>query len=127
MDSGAGHQATAYRPFKGLNNQIPEQTSYQSPITVSEGSDLPRIHQPPATLEKGIEQLIENPPPNHLSKAYSLAQATSKERRDIPQPTRPSAGACEAVFFLSRRVGKVGERVVIQDQTGMRIENEGSP
>jgi hypothetical protein len=123
MGSGAVHQASVFRPFKGLS-QVPEQTSYMWPLTVSEAAICPGFVNRRIRWEKGIEQLIENPPSDHLAKAYALAKddfngALEEFRSQLKHPLAPR----EAVFFLHcARIGRIGDRVAIQDDTGVRIE-----
>ncbi len=121
--SGAIHQAITFRPFKGLS-QVPDQPSYQVPITVTESALYPGFVNRWLRWEKGIEQLIENPPADTFAKAYDLARSDFKEvleayRAQLKHPLAPR----EAVFFLHcARIGKIGEKVVIQDAAGTRIE-----
>jgi hypothetical protein len=123
VGSGAVHQAIAYRPFKGLN-QIPEQTSFTTPITIAEAAICPGFINRRLRWEKGTEQLIENPPADYLAKAHAQAKADFEEaleafRAQMQQPLAPR----EALFFLrAERIGRIGDRVAIQDASGTRIE-----
>jgi hypothetical protein len=121
--SGAIHQAITYRPFKGLS-QVPEQTSFMQPLTVAEAVVFPGFVNRRIRWEQGTEQLIENPPADYLSKAHELAMADfnaalEQFRAQLRYPLAPR----EAVFFLRcEHIGKIGERVVIEDAEGTRIE-----
>ena len=123
MNSGAIHQATVYRPFKGLN-QVPEQASYMQPLTVNEAALYPGFTNRRIRWEKGIEQLNENPPANFLQTAYALTNPDFKAvletfRNQLKHPLAPR----DAVFFVAcDRIGKIGEKVFLQDATGTRIE-----
>lgn len=121
--SGAIHQAITFRPFKGLS-QVPDQPSYQVPIQVAESALCPGFVNRRLRWEKGIEQLIENPPGDTLAKARALARpdfaaALAAFHAQLSYPL----AAREAVFFLQcARIGKIGEKAVIQDAAGARIE-----
>ena len=123
MGSGEVHQAIVYRPFKGLS-QVPEQVSYMQPLTVAEAVIYPGFVNRRIRWEKGIEQLIENPPASHLADAYALAKSEFKSvlelfREQLKNPLAPR----EAVFFMyCERIGKIGDHVVIEDASGFRIE-----
>ena len=121
--SGAVHQAITFRPFKGLS-QIPDQPSYQMPIAVSEAALNPGFVNRRIRWEKGIEQLIENPPGDMLAKVYALAQPDFKEvlANFQAQLQHPLAPREVVVFLRCARIGKVGEKVLIQDAGGTRIE-----
>jgi hypothetical protein len=123
LSNGAIHQSTAYRPFKGLN-QIPEQTSYTTPLTVAEAAIYPGFINRRIRWEKGIEQLIENPPASQLADVYKMANPDFKSALDAFRGQLKHALAPrEAVFFLRcKRIGKIGERVIIEDADGTRIE-----
>ncbi len=123
LNTGAVHQAIAYRPFKGLN-QIPEQPSYQSPLSIPEAAVCPGFVNRRLRWEKGTEHLVENPPSDLFAKASALGKKNFNEvleafRLQLATPLAPR----EAVFLLSgERIGRVGERTVIQDGESNRIE-----
>jgi len=123
LTSGQIYQAIANRPFKGLN-QIPQQTSYMTPLTVPEGSLVPGFVNRRLRWEKGSEHLNENPPGDLLEKALGLARTDFKEalaefRAQLKQPLAPR----DAVFFLRcEKLGKVGDKVIIADADGTRVE-----
>ena len=122
-ETGTVYHSMAYRPFKGLN-QIPEQTSYMQPLTVAEAVFYPGFVNRRIRWEKGTEQLVENPPADYFAKAHAQANPDFKAvvetyRGQLKHPLAPR----EAVFFLRcERIGKVGDRIVIQDAAGTRIE-----
>ncbi|MCE9531760.1 MAG: hypothetical protein K8T89_11655 [Planctomycetes bacterium] len=123
MSSGAIHQAATHRPFKGLS-QVPEQISYEQPFTVPELAVCPGFVNRRLRWEKGSEHIHEHPPADFLAKAHALAQTSFQAaliafREQLKHALAPR----EAVFFLRiERIGKIGERVVIQDGTNARIE-----
>jgi hypothetical protein len=123
LNTGAIQQAITYRPFKGLS-QVPEQTSFVLPLSVPEAAVYPGFINRRILWEKGSEQVIENPPANFLEEAYNLARpdfasALEEFHGQLRMPFAPH----EAVFFLRcERIGKVGERVVIEDANGARLE-----
>ncbi len=123
MSSGGVHQAIAYRPFKGLN-QIPEQTSYQTPIAVAEAAICPGFINRLVRWESSAEKRIENPPADFLAKAQALAQTDFKAVLETYRDQlKNSLAPREAVFFLrAERLGKIGDRVVVQDAGGTRLE-----
>jgi hypothetical protein len=123
QSSGAIHQAITFRPFKGLS-QVPDQPSYQVPITVAESALYPGFINRRLRWEKGIEQLIENPPGDTFPKAHALARpdfetVLEEYRNQLKHLLAPR----EAVVFLQcARIGRIGEKIFIQDAEGTRIE-----
>jgi hypothetical protein len=123
LKSGDIFQAIAYRPYKGLN-QIPEQTSYHAPLTVSEAAIYPGFLNRRVRWEKGAEA-VGRPSPGSLETAYGLAvpefgAVLDAFRDQLRHPLAPRDG----VFLLQcERVGRIGERaVVLEDASGARIE-----
>src|SRR5262249_45598683 len=123
LQSGDILQSIAYRPYKGLN-QIPEQTSYLAPLTVSEAAVYPGFQNRRVRWEKGAEAM-GRPSPSTLEAAYNLAvpdfgAVLDAFRDQLKHPLAPR----EAVFLLQcERVGRIGERaVVLEDASGARIE-----
>ena len=99
MGSGAVHQSIAFRPFKGLN-QIPEQTSYQSPITVSEAAICPGFINRRLRWEKGIEQTDRKSARRLFEQGLCPRQNRFQGRpRAIPQPIGASVGPARGHLF----------------------------
>jgi hypothetical protein len=130
LNEGTIYRAVTYRPFKGLD-RIPGQPSYAQPLRLSEAAVYPGFLNRRVRWDKGAEQ-TEPLRPVHLQAAYALASpvfdgplAAYRQQRKNP------LAADEAVFLLRcQKVGRVGERVVLQDAKGARLEAEspaGSP
>ncbi len=122
LKDGKIYQAIAYRPFKGMK-QIPEQPSYMQPLAVSEAAVYPGFINRRVRWEKGAEK-SEEPKPAHLKKAYAAAREELKPvldeyRQQLKHPLAPR----EAVVLLRcEKIGKVGDKVVLEDRAGARIE-----
>ncbi|HKB00685.1 MAG TPA: hypothetical protein VKD90_00635 [Gemmataceae bacterium] len=115
-------QAIAHRPYKGLN-PVPEQPSYTTRLKVAEAAIYPGFLNRRVRWEKGNEA-IGRPSPETLETATGLAvpdigAVLDAFRDQIRHPLAPR----EAVVFLqTERVGRVGDRVVLEDAAGNRIE-----
>lgn len=122
LGDGAVYQAITYRPYKGMK-QIPEQPSYQQPLRLAEAAIYPGFLDRRIRWERGAEQ-AEEMKPVHLKKAYGHARSDFKAaleafRQQLKHPLAPR----EAVLLLRcERIGKVGERLVLEDAAGVRIE-----
>ncbi len=122
LKDGKIYQAIAYRPFKGMK-QIPEQPSYMQPLSISEAAVYPGFLNRRVRWEKGAEK-SEEAKPAHLKKAYAAAREELKPvldeyRQQLKHPLAPR----EAVVLLRcERIGKVGDKVVLEDKSGARIE-----
>jgi hypothetical protein len=122
LNDGSVFQAIAYRPFKGMQH-IAEQPSYLQPLAISEAAVYPGFINRRVRWEKGTDR-FEELKPEHLAKAYKVAKPTFREaldayRAQLKHPLAPR----EAVFLLRcERIGKVGDKVVMEDSTGGRIE-----
>jgi hypothetical protein len=123
LGDGAVHAAITYRPFKGMK-QIPEQPSWTQPLTVPEAVVYPGFLNRRVRWEKGTE--VVQPPPDKaaLKIAHGLAapefeKVLSDFRKQLKHPLAPR----EAVVWVRcQTVGTVGERVVVEDAKGVRIE-----
>jgi hypothetical protein len=115
-------QAIAHRPYKGLN-PVPEQPSYTTPIKVAEAAIYPGFLNRRVGWEKGTET-IGRPSPQTLEAGYGLAvpdiSAVLEAFRD--QYRHPLAPREAVVFLQTERVGRIGDRVVLEDGAGNRIE-----
>jgi hypothetical protein len=124
LGDGSIHAAITYRPFKGMN-KIPEQSSWMQPITVPEAAVYPGFLNRRVRWEKGAEvvQPIDKKI-SHLKVAHSLAvpdfeKVLAEFRKQLKHPLAPR----EAVVWVRcQMVGKIGERVVVEDAKGARIE-----
>jgi hypothetical protein len=124
LGDGSVYAAITYRPFKGMQN-IPEQPSWMQPITVAEAGVYPGFINRRIRWEKGAEVVQPLEKKNlHLKWAHALAIPEFEEvlgefRKQLKHPLAPR----EAVVWVRcRAVGKVGERVVVEDAKGARIE-----
>ena len=124
LGDGSVHAAITYRPFKGMQN-IPEQPSWMQPITVAEAGVYPGFINRRIRWEKGAEVVQPAAEKNlHLKWAHELAIPEFEEvlgefRKQLKHALAPR----EAVVWVRcRTVGKVGERVVVEDAKGARIE-----
>ena len=123
LNDGTILQAIAYRPFKGMN-QIPEQPSYMTPLVVPEAAVYPGFINRRVRWEKGAEQPVEDASNKHLRQAYDKARPDFKSALDAfrNQLKHPLAPREAVVWLRCERIGKVGDRVVLEDSTGARIE-----
>lgn len=122
LGDGSLYQAISYRPFKGMN-QIPEQPSYVQPLTVAEAAVYPGFLNRRARWERGTEKIIERTPA-HLQAVFGHAKSELKPVLDAfrGQMKHPLAPREAVVLMRCARIGKVGERVAIEDTAGARIE-----
>jgi hypothetical protein len=122
LNDGSVYQAIAYRPFKGMN-QIPEQPSYQQALAVAEAAVYPGFLNRRVRWEKGADKAEERRPA-HLKQAYERAQPEFKAvleayRQQLKHPLAPR----DAVALVRcQRLGRVGDRVVLEDAAGTRLE-----
>lgn len=123
LNTGTIYQSLAYRPFKGVN-QIPQQSSYDAPVTVREATAHPGFLNRRLEWDKTAE-VVGGDAAEALNTAYLLAKplfadviAEFKEQLKVPLAPR------EAVVLLQPAViGKIGEKVtVFEDVDGGRIE-----
>jgi hypothetical protein len=124
LGDGGVYAAITYRPFKGMS-MIPEQPSWAQPITVPEAAVYPGFLNRRVRWEKGGE--VVQPPEKknlHLKLAHALAapdfeKVLAEFRKQLKHPLAPR----EAVVWLRcQTVGKAGERVVVEDARGARVE-----
>lgn len=123
LNSGDVYQAITYRPFKGLS-PAPEQPSYMLPLQISEAVVYPGFLNRRVRWERGAEQVIEAPGSKHLEQAYEVAvpdfaPVVEEFRTQLLHPLAPH----EVVFFLRcEQIGRIGDKVVMEDGSGTRIE-----
>ncbi|HKI34160.1 MAG TPA: SWIM zinc finger family protein [Gemmataceae bacterium] len=124
LGDGSVHAAITYRPVKGLA-KIAEQPSWMQPITVLEVAVYPGFLNRRIRWEKGAEVVQPLEKKNlHLKQAHALAapefeKVLAEFRKQLKHPLAPR----EAVVWVRcQTVGKVGERVVVEDAKGARIE-----
>jgi hypothetical protein len=122
LNEGAIYQAIAYRPFKGMQF-IPEQPSYHQPLHLAEAAIYPGFMNRRIRWEKGVEQ-IEELKPSHWQRVHAVARPEFKSVLDAfrQQLKNPLAPREAVVLVRSRRIGRVGDRLVLEDAAGTRIE-----
>jgi len=122
LEDGAVYQAITYRPFKGMN-QIAEQPSYSLPLQVAEAAVYPGFLNRRVRWEKGAEQ-SEELKPAHLKKAYEASKPDFKAALDAfrGQLKHPLAPREAVVLLRCERLGKIGDKVVLEDKASVRIE-----
>jgi hypothetical protein len=122
LDTGDIYQAVAYRPYKGLN-PIPEQPSYSTPLTITEAAIYPGFLNRRVRWEKTAET-IGRPNPESLETAYNLAvpdvgAVIEAFKEQLKNPLAPR----ETVVLLQcEHVGRIGDKVVLEDAAGNRVE-----
>src|SRR5262249_22179391 len=121
LEGGAVYSASTSRPLKGSKG--PEQRNYLKPLAVKEACVLPGFLNRPLQWEAGAEELKEWKPA-HLKAAYGHARPAFKPVLDESrrQLAHPLAARVAVLLLRCERVGKVGERVVLEDAAGDRIE-----
>lgn len=123
LNTGKIYQTIAYRPFKGVN-QIPQQTSYEAPVTVREANLYAGFMNSRLEWDKTAET-IGGSLTDALATAYGLAKPTFAEvidefKAQLKTPLAPR----ETVALLHPAViGKIGEKfTVLEDVDGARLE-----
>src|SRR5262249_18305303 len=122
LNDGALHQAISYRPLKALQH-TKEQPSYSQPITVSEAAVYPGFLNRRIRWEPGAEKTAPLKP-THLKTAFDVSAPSFKTVLDgYRQQLKHHLAPREAVVLLRcKMVGRIGERVVLEDAEGGRIE-----
>ncbi|HEX8202825.1 MAG TPA: SWIM zinc finger family protein, partial [Isosphaeraceae bacterium] len=126
-NDGTIYRAITYRPFKGLA-RIAEQPSYAEALTVAEAAVYPGFLNRRIRWEKGAEQSTPRTP-DHLRAACAAAAPALEPvlaafRQQLKNPLAPR----EAVVLVRyARVGRVGDRVVLEDDPGARLEAADLP
>jgi hypothetical protein len=122
LTEGKVYQAIAYRPFKAMGQRI-GQTSYQQPLQIKEAAVYPGF----ANRRVRWDPSAESPQPASgaaLKKVYGFAApefepALAELRKQLKHPLAPR----EMVALLRcQKVGRAGERVVVEDAKGVRVE-----
>jgi len=122
LEDGALYRAITYRPARKAA-QVAEQPSYTGPLAVGEAVIYPGFLNRRIRWEKGAEQVgtLESA---HLKAAFDRAApaiepALAAFRQQLKNPLAPR----EATALLRcRAVGRVGTRVVLEDEAGGRLE-----
>ncbi|HZT82538.1 MAG TPA: SWIM zinc finger family protein, partial [Gemmataceae bacterium] len=124
LGDGVVYAATTYRPFRAMRH-IAEQPSWMQPITVAEAGVYPGFLNRRVRWKAGAEVVQPADKKNpHLKAAHALAAPEFEKvlaafRKQLKHPLAPR----EAVVWVRcRTVGRVGERVVVEDGSGARIE-----
>jgi hypothetical protein len=122
LNQGDLLQAIAYRPWKGLD-KIPEQPSYTQALQVTEAAVYPGFLNRRVRWEKGIEQ-PEKVTPAILARAYERSNPDFKAALDtFRQQLKHPLGPRDAVLLLRcQRIGRLGDRVALEDAAGARVE-----
>jgi SWIM zinc finger len=122
LSDGTVYSAITYRPFKGMQ-RMQSQASYVQPVAVSEAAVYPGWINRRIRWEPAAEKLL-TADPKVLETVYDLAAPAFEAplaayRQQLKHPLAPR----EAVFLLRcKMVGRIGERVVVEDAKGSRIE-----
>src|SRR5262249_14070703 len=116
------YTAITYRPFKGMQ-RMQSQASYVQPVAVSEAAVYPGWINRRIRWEPAAEKLL-TADPKVLKTVYDLAApAFEAPLPAYRQQLKHSLAPREAVFLLRcKMVGRIGERVVVEDAKGSRIE-----
>lgn len=122
LTDGAIYQATALRPLKALKHTA-EQPSYMQPLLLAEAAVYPGFLNRRVRWAKSAEKFDEMKLA-HLEKAYTAAKAEFKGAIDAfkQQLKHPLAPRDAIMLLRCQRLGKVGERVVLEDSAGLRLE-----
>jgi hypothetical protein len=127
LKDGTIYRAITYRPFKRLAH-IPEQPSYAEALAIGEAAVYPGFVNRRIRWEKGSEQLLPRPPSPlqaaFVAAAPALDPALAAFRQQLKNPLAPR----EAVVLIRcARVGRIGDRVVLEDAKGTRLEAADLP
>jgi SWIM zinc finger len=122
FNDGAIYQATSLRPRKAMKFTA-EQPSYMQPLALAEAAVYPGFLNRRVRWEKTAEK-FEEMQPVHLEKAYRAAKPEFKGAIDAfkLQLKHPLAPRDAMLLLRCERIGKVGDRVVLEDSAGLRIE-----
>lgn len=122
LDSGEILQSISYRPFKGLT-PVPEQVSYNQPISVSKAAIYPGSLNRRVRWEKTAEG-PGKPLPEALEAAYGHAipelEPIVEEFRNLLR--NPYAPHEAVMILLASKIGKIGEKYIVEDSSGGRLE-----
>src|SRR5262249_17522602 len=101
----------------------PEQPSYSQPLHIAEAAIYPGFLNRRIRWEKGAEQ-VEELNSAHWKRACDVARPDFKAMLDAfrQQLKNPLAPREAVVLVRYQRIGRVGERVVLEDAAGTRIE-----
>ena len=122
LGDGTVYAAITYRPHKGLS-KIAEQPSYAQPIRVAEAMIYPGFLNHRIRWEKGVEQDVPLEK-KHLKTAYGhavpeLEKVVTEFRKQLKHPLAPRTAV---VLVRCQTIGRIGDRVVIEDAKGARLE-----
>ena len=123
LNTGKIYQSVSYRPFKGVN-QIPQQTSYEAPVTVREAIIHAGFMNSRIEWDKTAETVAASNA-DALATAYGLARPTFADvLAEFKEQLRTPLAPREAVVLLHpATIGKIGEKfTVLEDVDGARIE-----
>ncbi|WP_020470206.1 hypothetical protein [Zavarzinella formosa] len=123
LNTGKIYQSVSHRPFKGVN-QIPQQPSYEAPVTVREAILHAGFINSRLEWDKTAEVIGGNVS-DALATAYGLAKPLFSEvLEEFKQQLKTPLAPREAVVLLHPAlIGKIGEKfTVLEDVDGSRIE-----
>ncbi len=124
LNTGSILQAKSLRPYKALKQtEATAQQSYMLPLTITEAAVYPGFLNRRVRWDKGMDK-TEEMKPDHLARAYQKARSTFKEALDaFRSQLKHALAPREAVMLLRcERIGTVGDKVVLEDSAGMRLE-----
>ena len=122
LNDGAVHQAITYRPLKALAH-VKEQPSWTQPLAIAEAAVYPGFLNRRIRWEASAEK--EQPlKPAHLKTAYDLAAPEfEKILAGFRQQLKHHLAPRDAVGLMRcKTIGRIGERVILEDAKGARIE-----
>ncbi|QVL33335.1 hypothetical protein KIH39_05320 [Telmatocola sphagniphila] len=122
LNTGELHQSVAYRPFKGLT-PIPEQVSYTTPIHVPDAVLYPGSLNRRVRWEKNSETTgVSSSEALEATYGHAIPEfepVIDEFRSQLEKPFAPT----EAVLLLRcAKLGKVNDKVVVEDSNGGRLE-----
>lgn len=129
LTNGSILQARSMRPLKALKQtESTAQPSYLHPLAVAEAAVYPGFLNRRVRWDRGMDKL-EELRPDHRTRAYQQARPTFKESLDAFRGQLKHALAPREAVLLLRceRIGTVGDRVVLEDSAGMRLEAVDRP
>jgi hypothetical protein len=124
LKEGRMYRAISYLPLKkGKGGQRANQPSWMQPLLVQEAVVYPGFLNPRVRWEAKDEQLLPNDPAV-LGIVYNLAAPEFEPVfQQFRQQLKHHLAPRDAVFLLRcGMIGKIGERVVVEDAKGARIE-----
>ncbi|MCC6419887.1 MAG: SWIM zinc finger family protein [Gemmataceae bacterium] len=121
LKEGKVYLAITYRPYKAMGQRT--QASYQQPLHVTEAAVYPGLANRRVRWDPAAEAAVPLTPVV-LKRVHGFAVAEFEPvladfRRQLKHPLAPRESV---VLLRCHAVGRVGERVAIEDTKGLRIE-----